>query len=374
MELNAQATDNIERFFKKRSVEFGNIPRYNDIPMWPFWMPFIPEPPQDTDQFPPVLTQALTALGWRVPAGGMLDIPIVLEQDAIYHYVNHKITAYRGPATGEITALANNVNVTGVGTLFTTEFQVGDTIAVTDDSGQFRFGVIASITNALALVLHAPFGPNAVTGAAATGLPAEFRIGNQWYEDLPLLPGGIQVAGVNVTGIGTSFNTDLQVGQNLAYVDDTGVHRVGTIATIPGALALTFTAATGGGAVAGASGVAYKLAGMPHLTHNKIRPLTTYLRVSLLTKSNNSNYLLGGNAELAGANVYGPPSLGAAAGGLQERPHAVNSIQGFKDGLGSLYTPYQLPNEGTVFFRVHNTHSLYTLYVNGTVFGYKVSI
>jgi len=372
--MNEQAVANIEAFFQRRAVQFGDIPRYNDITMWPFWLSLVPEPPENDDLFPSPLIQSLTGLGWPIAAGTYLDIPLRSQADAIYHIVNHKLTAFRGAATGEISALANNTAVTGVGTLFTTELQVGDTIAVTDDNGDFRFGVVNAIANNLALTLEAPFGPNAVTGAAATGLPAEYRIGNQWYEtNPPHLTGGIQVAGVNVTGVGgTAFNTQLQVGQTINFVDDTGTHQYGIIATIPGAAAMTFTAATG--AVAGANGVAYKLGKLPSPTFNWIRPLYNYLRTSMIIKSNNSVYLLGGNAELAGAQVYSPASLGAAAGGLLQRPHIQRALQGFNDGLGMLYTPFQMPKEGTLYLRVHNTHNLYTLFVNGAVFGYKVAV
>lgn len=371
--MNEQAVANISAFFKKRSVEFGDVPRYNDQSSWPFWMPLIPEPPQDTVRFPPVLAQSLTGLGWPIAPGAFRDIPIALEQDAHYHLVNHKLTAFRGPVTGTITIGAGLTAVVGVGTLFLTELQVGDTIVVEDAAGETRFGIVAAIATDLALTLEAPVGPNAVAASGVT-LPATFRIGNQWYENIPALTAGIRVAGVNVTGIGgTAFNTQLQIGQTICYIDDTGVQRFGTIDTIGGAAAMTFAAGTGGGAVAAST--SYKTGVMPYANAaNRFRPLTHYLRESMIVKSNNAVYLYGGAAELLGNAAYSPPSLGAAAGGLIERPVPTRSIQGKHDGLASLYIPFQMPKEGTLFLRVHNAHNLYTLYVNGTIFGYKVAV
>jgi hypothetical protein len=370
--LSPQAVKNIDSFFEKRAVEFGDVPRNNEQDRWPFWMPFIPNPPQDDELFPPTLTQSLTGLGWPIAPQGYRDIPIQTDQDAHYHIVNNKITCFRGAVTGEITAAANSTVVNGVGTLFTTEFQIGDVINVIDDNSEMRFGVVAAIGSNIQLVLHAPFGPNAVTGASATGLPASYRAGNQWYEQ-DALSGGIQVdAAGNITGINTIFTTELFVGMTLTYVDDNGNIVQGVIATITNNTTATF--ATAPGVVAGVAGVAFKQVILPKTAENNIRPLTTYLRHSIFIKSNNAVYLIGGAAELLGSQVFSPPSLGATAGGLIERPVSTNSVQGNRDGLSSLYTPFQMPKDGTLFVRVHNIHPVYNLKVNGTIFGYKVAV
>lgn len=373
---NPVAKRNIIKSIWQRAVKFGDLPRSNDIKRWPFWLPFIPQPPQDDTLAPFPLLIANGSLGWPVAPNTFRDIPILTEQDAHYNLVNMKVSAFRGPATGEITVLANATAVVGIGTNFLTEYLPGDTMIAVDDSGQRRFAVVAAIATNLALTLHAPFGPNAITGAGAVGLPPVSRYfrGDQWYQLSDHLTGGIQVAGVNVTGIGTAFNTELQVGQNVAYIDDTGAVNIRTIATIPGAAAMTFTAA--GGAVAGVAGVAFKLSCQPGLTFNRFRPLYTYLRASAFIKSSGQRYYLGGTSELLGNAAYAPASLsvGNVGGGLQERPHALRSIQGFQDGLAMLYTPQQVPREGTIFVRVHNTHNAYTLQVDGTLFGYKVAV
>jgi hypothetical protein len=368
--INEQAAQNISEFFNKRTVEFGDVPRYNDQSTWPFWLSLIPENTNPT-LFPQKLTQSLTGLGWPVNPQSYIDIPIQTQQDALYHVISHKLSIMRGPATGSITCLADDTAVVGVGTSFTTEYQVGDIICVNDDLGQARFGVVAVINTDLSITLHAPFGPNAVTAKSSTTFPADYRIGNQWYE-MPALTGGIQVAGVNVTGIGTLFTTQLNVGQNIAYVTDSGVHAFATIATITNNTTMTF--ATSPGDVAGVAGVAFKLCPLPKGSFNSIRPLTTYVRESMIMKSNGTVYLYGGDQDLLGSAVYIPASLGAGGNGLMQRPVKTTNIQGIKDGFNNMYHPFQMPREGTIFLRVHNTHTRYKMYINGSVFGYKVAI
>lgn len=373
MKVNPVADKNINEALYRRTVQFGDVPRTNDTKKWPFFLPFIPEPVPDNALFPFPQVIANGGAGWPVRAGRFIDIPILTEQDANYQIVNMKVSAYRGEATGSITALANAVAVTGVGTNFLSEYEAGSTIVVVDDNGERRFGVVAAVATNLALTLEAPFGPNAVTAALAAGLPpvARYFRGDQWYINGDF-PGGIQVAGAAITGVGTAFTQDY-VGRQIIYVDDAGAYNIRRIIIVGGPLAATMDVA--GGAVAGIpNGVAYKMGRLPSVTDNYFRPLYTYLRVSMFIQSNGARYYMGGPTVLSGNNVTVVPSAGAAAGGLQERPVQVRSIQGSDDGLAMLYTPIQVAREGKIFVRAHNTHSSLTLRVNGTIFGYKVAV
>lgn len=372
MKVNPVADKNINEALYRRSVQFGDVPRSNDIKKWPFLLPFIPEPVPDNALFPFPQVIANGGAGWPVPAGRSVDIPILTEQDASYQIVNMKVSAYRGEATGSITALANAVAVVGVGTNFLSEYEVGSTIVAVDDNGERRFGIVAAVATNLALTLEAPFGPNAVTAATSVGLPpvARYFRGDQWYINGDF-PGGIQVAGAAITGVGTAFTQDY-VGRQIIYVDDTGAYNIRRITVVGGPLAATMDAA--GGAVVGANGVAYKLGRLPIITDNYFRPLYTHLRVSMFIQSNGARYNMGGPTVLAGNNVTVVPSVNATAGGLQERPIQVRSIQGTADGLSMLYMPIQVAREGKIFVRVHNTHNSLTLRVNGTIFGYKVAV
>jgi len=372
MKVNPVADKNINEALYRRSVQFGDVPRSNEIQKWPFWLPFVPEPVPDNTLFPWPSIIANGGLGWPVLAGRSRDIPILTEQDASYQLVNMKITASRGPASGSIGAPANAVAVIGVGTNFLTEYEAGSTIIVVDDNGERRFGVVAAVATNLALTLNAPFGPNAVTAAPAAGLApiARYFRDDQWYIN-GNFPGGIRVLGAAITGVGTAFTQDY-VGRQIIYVDDTGAYNIRRITVVAGPGLATMDAA--GGPVAGINLASYKLGRLPIITDNYFRPLETYLRTSLFIQSNGARYYLGGPAELMGANVTIVPSVGAAAGGLLERPHQVRSLQGSHDGLGMLYTPIQVSREGMIFVKVHNTHPTLTIRVNGTIFGYKVAV
>lgn len=384
--INPVADANIRKSLYGRAVQFGNIGRENELKKWPYWLPFIPEPPPDDNLAPFPMTQALTGLGWPVAPGSFRDIPIETPQDAHFNLVNVKFTAYRGPLTGAITIPANNTAVAGALTLFDTELVVGDRIAVIDDLGVPRFGIVSALgAGPLAMTLEASF-PTAVTGAAATGLPCGYRAANQWYEMLPHLNGGIEIAaGTNtVNGNGTAFLTELNVGQNLCWIDDAGAVQYGIIAGIANNTTLTLVANTPATSTTGTPATDYRhymLAPLPGHGHSAIfprqcRPLTTYLKWSMHITSTKDLFTVGGNDTLSGAAVFSPPSIAAAgqAGGLLQRPVNVRSMQTSHDGLGMLCVPYQVPRQGSLFIRVHNIHSIYTLYVNGAVFGYKVAI
>ena len=92
----------------------------------------------------------------------------------------------------------------------------------------------------------------------------------------------------------------------------------------------------------------------------QIRPLYEYLKVSLIITSIDTEYTIGGDQ-------YSPVT------GLTTRRQEVNSLQGFKDGLGMLRTPWQVPKNGTVTVRIENRYTS-ALLVNGTLFGYKVVV
>jgi hypothetical protein len=88
--VSAYAVDEaVTKALFERATKFGDIPRYNNIKAWPFWLPFIPYPYLNTDAVNP-----LGMLGVAVAAGGVTDIPIIGQQDATYQIISVKYTAY----------------------------------------------------------------------------------------------------------------------------------------------------------------------------------------------------------------------------------------------------------------------------------------
>lgn len=182
--------------------------------------------------------------------------------------LNLSVDRFAAALTGTLINTAGSATVTGAGTAFTTELVVGATIVWADDSGNVRVGVINTITNATTLTLTAVTSNLAasmfsgVNTAAGVGyilvlpgptLSLNFATLNTVYpmdffladtsKNLALTGVLTFTAGsAAVTGAGTSFTTQISVGQILRYVDFAGVQHTVRVTVITSDTALTLSA------------------------------------------------------------------------------------------------------------------------------------
>ncbi len=161
--------------------------------------------------------------------------------------------------TGTISNTAGSAAVGGTLTLFTKELAEGQLIVWLDDNGCVRSGTILTIVSDTSLTLTAVTASTASTmltanttlktayplvgagGYAGSTVtipfialnnlePFAFFLGNAALI-YPLQGKITTVAGsTTLTGVGTSFLTDLSDGSILAWVDDAGVRRTGCVA------------------------------------------------------------------------------------------------------------------------------------------------
>lgn len=455
----------------ENAVQFDQNIRYSREKVWPFWYGFIPRLFLNESTF----RGGLGPLGWKVLPGETKDIHIKTRRDTAYRLLGVKYTPYiciddtvDNPLTGTITLVLGSANVVGVGTLFTTEINVGQTLAVADGSGGFLFVDVRSITNNTNLVL------DVVAAAASAGAiySLAFKI---WYDrqlpniksDLGTPANSIQNALGTIivgggsgawNGTGTSFDSapdQLILGDILETVLDGAVLPDGTIPDGPQFLAsvsvitsdilittrnqtlvgdaitakeyrriadgqagtVTIVVAGDIGTVTGvgttftnhsvgdvffyadlienrvmngritvitdntniiiegtdiantnnaelyAIGISFPAnPSLPLPTLNFLyRPIANLLTVTIILTSLQNRYQLGGTQ-------YRPGS------GLLERPENITALQGQDDGMGFIRGAALLPTEATVVIRITNNSATETIIVNGTLFGYKVSI
>lgn len=182
--------------------------------------------------------------------------------------------------TGSITNAAGSASVTGVGTVFTQELAVGSVIAWVDNNGVQRHGTVLTVnadSGAAALTLTAVTDSTGMFTGATTTKTAYPLVGKAGYAGgsitIPFLqmnnplpfaffladasviytPGGkitTTAGSAAVTGVGTTFLSDVSAGYVIGWMDDLGVRRTGVVASVASDTALTLTAvvpATGGG-------------------------------------------------------------------------------------------------------------------------------
>lgn len=183
--------------------------------------------------------------------------------------------------TGTLALSISSVNVTGTGTLFTTELSVGDVLY---DSSNNLLGTIISISSNTALTLNANSPVNSSNiayrneDAVATGVGTNFTtdlvVGQQIfnlsgaylgtvksiasatemklrsYDATAQTSLGFRTASTTITGVGTSFTTELAVGNILVA----GNRTLGIIQSIISNTQLTLSGLVG----ASVSGVAYR--------------------------------------------------------------------------------------------------------------------
>lgn len=148
-----------------------------------------------------------------------------LINDTLLPYVNASLAFYGANNTGTVSATANQTNVIGVGTLFTTELAVGNVIYVIGENAPKQ---VASITNNTHLVVNAAF---------TTTIS-----GNTYVEANATMPGTVTITAgqTNVTGTSTTFTTSFAVNDSIKVGTETR-----TIESITNSTLLTVTAAYG---------------------------------------------------------------------------------------------------------------------------------
>lgn len=92
-------------------------------------------------------------------------------------------------------------------------------------------------------------------------------------------------------------------------------------------------------------------------------PLVNSIKISLSSLGPNSRYIYGGD------NI---DRFMNAGGNLQ--PVRAETLQGYDYGIGQLNTPYLIPKEGLLRFRITNDHSVKDLVVGGAVYGFKIRV
>lgn len=266
----------------ENAVQFDSHRRYNNQAAWPFWYPLVPKPYLETD----TLYNGLGLQGHTIPANTRKEINVQLDRDSVYRLINLKYQALSCNAGAQLTGtiVLAGVNVTGTGTAFQTELNIGNPIQWVDDAGDSQCGIVKTITSQTVMTLE--------------------------------LPGTVTTGGDN------------------------------------------FFKAIYQSSVSPNSPVPYNLYESQQLTNTKL------LRVSVIMSSLGTKYLMGGT------QVFTAPDT--ARSGLQERPILMSALQGADDGLGQLRTPALFGYDSSVKIIMENT-SGGDLIVNGTLFGYKIS-
>jgi hypothetical protein len=181
-------------------------------------------------------------------------------------FLRLQLIRFAADLTGTISNTAGLSPVVGVGTLFTQELCVGQSIWWYDDNGRLQTGVVATITDDLNLILAAGTENTGMFTVNTSGKVASPQIalaGNYKTLNLPALnlltdfnffigdvtkvkpPRGVitvVAASAAVTGSGTFFTEDLEVGQAFQYTDDLGVPRVGLVNAIASNVSMTLQA------------------------------------------------------------------------------------------------------------------------------------
>lgn len=179
--------------------------------------------------------------------------------------------------TGGVSNTAGTDQITGAGTLFTQQLAVGQTLVWYDDNARMRSEVIVAIADDTNLTLSNVTQSTGMLGGNTTlrsayplisiiggGFYRLFLTLNQLYDfsfnlgDISRIhrPQGrmsVAAAGTAVTGIGTAFLTDFEVGDAFAYTDDSAARRTGHIAAIASDVAMTLS----GAAPSSATGVPF---------------------------------------------------------------------------------------------------------------------
>jgi len=172
-------------------------------------------------------------------------IATVTDATHIVTTANHVAGAAEAALTGTVTVVIAEAAVVGIGTDFTTELVAGESVMKIGS----EYIVVSAITDDLNLVLASPHSAGASGATAYLAPTADLATPT-------LLTGTVTIgAGLKaVVGVGTTFTTDLVVGD---VIDILG--ELLTVSAITDALNLTLAAVH----VAGASGDDYSISNTP---------------------------------------------------------------------------------------------------------------
>jgi len=277
------------------------------------------------------------------------------EDVEVFAGTSYSLSGRHLESTGTISIAAGGNAVVGVGTLFTTEYSVGDIFKTVNTDGSERYFVVATITDNLNMTVTETLSAiESVSGAEFS------KIGTG-------LTGTAAASSTNktITGTGTAFTTEVSEGDLIPVLITGGAVKFVVVEKIISDTLLLvdrfYSDALG---VAGVYGVL--VSDSSTLRSLLIAtPLTQYLEVSYIMNSQRGRYLYGGT------QVFTAPDSDDS--GMQERPLKVKSLQGFRDGIGQLRTPTLQPYEAICTIRIHNTYSS-DIIVAGSLYGYKVSL
>ena len=360
----------------KRSVTFTEDLRYDNAKAQPFHYSFMTRAIIEAND-------GIEPIGWTMGPNTINEIPIITDRDSAWHLLNIKYSAFenisgdsyrwwdadRFPVeenfgsdlTGTIGIVA--AAITGAGSNFDPEIDVGDFIVFNDDTGLRAYGEIATRTNDTTATL-ATAVVNTVVGSTFKKVGSVPAGGGT----LTLVSGSTAVVGV-----GTAFAVDVSAGDFIGVMDGNQLVVVKVASVTDNTnLILEVDASTGvaatkyvvmdyaESAAPWINGTQTLNTRVPRLTY-----LTSYLRLTVFFPSLNDHYL------------YGIPQRGLSdpnKPGLIERRIIPRALQGAESGLAMLRTPCQLPFDGQLVLRIQNIHPTKTLFVNGALFGYKVRV
>lgn len=271
-------------------------------------------------------------------------------------------TGYKGEymrtLTGSVTIAALGSAVVGVGTKFTTELAQGSVFGVSDDAGVFRYFMVNTITNDTNMTITETLGAVGVTSASRMTLYATGGVTG--------VLSNLSVATRTVQGIGTSFDTEISVGDAIWYTDASGVvaPERAIVDHIDSASIMKFNnPVTQNGPIGSRIAIGVHTANVSPVPSklSRFQYLDKYIRVTVSLPPLRNRYLYGGNERYLNE-------------GSIERPRPVSTLQGSDEGAGGrLRTPSLLPYQGTINFRIHNDYSE-DVFVNGHAFGYKIAL
>lgn len=214
------------------------------------------------------------------------------------------------------------------------------------------------------------------------GLDAVYRLINIKFTPYQIAQGAQIEAGntitavagsTTITGAGTTFTTTITVGQPYMWTNDAGRIKWGRVKSITDNTHFELEVAADSAATAVSI---YRALFVSHYgtTSGNInppnlyfyKPLTQMLRATYVLTSLRTRYLLGGSQ-------WQKNSVDNNQSGTQERPLLISALQGINDGLAQLRTESLIATLGVISIKVTNLHSE-TVLLNGTLFGYKISL
>lgn len=383
------------------SVQFGDPKRNYGMKAYPFFYNFIKSPyqigsddsfgaTQETGIYRVTSDAAEGPDGLTLVAGGILDIPIVMDNDTNFHMLYTKYGAFR----------INNF------TVVTTD--AGDTLAqpLTDpfvNDNRIIIDTLTSTTGPIVGVAYFVISAGATTfqisltsGGAAialttNGTAALRRLGGVagsrdylLYPVTNIIP-DVGIAQFNVPANQTGAvltqppNAPFTNGDrvNIDVLFGVAVLAVNVVYFVISASATTFqlSLTSGGAAVILTTSIATPYVALRKFNNagvyngQNLLPLTIDgPRIPYWTDLDASMYM----PSSQNRDIYGGFQRQPIGGAVEEAPIPILNLQGAQDGLGMLKAAFQLTKSATVWIRIRS-RSAFPLQVYGHIFGYKIT-